>query len=79
MPKKWSVLFCYAQFLLAINTATHVRGGVNIKKNEIFWDKVPKGGGSDPNPNFCSEFPFFRNHKLSFPIPQNMCNSENLS
>ena len=36
----------------------------------MFIASLGGGGGSDPNPNFCSEFPFFRNHKLSFNIPQ---------
>ena len=54
-----------------------VRGGVTFKKNQNNLGQ--RGGGSDPNPSFCSEFPFFRSHKLSFPILQNMCNSENLT
>ena len=55
-----------------------VREGVTFKKTRTIWDKGG-GVGSDPNPSFCSEFPFFRSHKLSFPILQNMCNSENLT
>ena len=44
-----------------------VRGGVTLKKR--------KNLGQSPNKK-SSEFPFLRNHKFSFPILQNMYNSE---
>ena len=51
-------------------------------KNWNIWDKVPKRGGGVvwPKRKFLFRFFFFfMNHKLSFPILQNMCNSENLA
>ena len=54
-----------------------ISGGVTLKKGNI-WDKVPKGGGLTQTQIFVQIF-FFRNHKLSFPIPQNMCNSKNMA
>ena len=41
-----------------------LRGGVTLKKLKNLGQSPNRGGGgggggSDPNPNFCSEFPFF--------------------
>ena len=59
--------------LITDKTCVSLTGGVTFKKMEKFGTKSQYGGGGLTQTQICVQnFLFFRNHKLSFPIPQNM-------